>query len=227
MNNASACAKSLTRLLKSLPAPEPDPQWADMTPMDVLVQSYLMWDASSDKARTGYEKLMSGLVDYNELRVTLPHEIVEALGVRYPLVEDRARRLRATLRDIYMREHEVSLDALHEQGKREIRKYLESLDGIPVYVAARTLLIAFDGHAVPVDDQMRQALIEEEAADESADVVELSNWLCRHIKASDALEAHLKLQEWIESGRKPKRRRRTSSKRKTSSKKKRRTAAKS
>jgi len=232
VNNATACAKSLTKLLKSLPTPEPDPQREDMSAMDVLVQSYLMWEANSDKARTGYDKLMAGLVDYNDLRVTLPHEIVEALGVRYPNVEERAQRLRATLRDIFMREHEVSLESLHSQGKREVKKYLETLDGIPVYVASRTLLLGFDGHAIPVDEQLREALIDEEAADESADVVELSNWLCRQIKASDALEAHLKFQQWIDSGRKPKRKRtsskkKTTRKRKSSSKKKRSTAAKS
>jgi len=232
VNNATACAKSLTKLLKSLPVREPNPELENMSAMDVLVESYLMWDANSDKARTGYDKLMAGLVDYNDLRVTLPHEIVEALGVRYPNVEERAQRLRATLRDIYMREHEVSLEPLHEQGKREVKKYLETLDGIPVYVASRTLLLGFDGHAIPVDDQLRDALIDEEAADASADVAELSNWLCRQIKASDALETLLKLQQWIDTGRRPKRRRtsskkKTTRKRKTSSRKKRSTAARS
>ena len=61
-------------------------------------------------------------------------------------------------------------------------------------------VIGFDGHAVPADEQLRERLIEAGAADEAADVTDLSNWLARRIKASEALAAHLALQRWIDQG---------------------------
>lgn len=228
VNNSSECGKALTKLLKKLRQGAPPDGMVTDVPEAVLVQSYLLWETTADKARTGYDKLMSGIVDFNDLRVTLPSEMVELLGVRYPNVEERAERLRATLRDLYNREHSVKLGSLHEAGKRDVKKYIESLDGIPPYVAARVQLVAFGAHAIPVDEQLREALMAEGAADESADVVELSNWLTRQIKASDALGAHYALQRWVDrkSGRRrssTSRRTKTKTKTKTSRKTKRKT----
>ena len=224
MNNSTECGKVLTKLLKRLGAGEPPEDFATDVAEAVLVQSYLLWETTTDKALTGYDKLMSGVVDFNDLRVTMPNEMTELLGVRYPNIEGRTMRMRATLRDVYNREHGVRLKSLHDMNKRDVKKYIESLDGIPPYVAARLQLVAFGCHAMPVDEQLREALIAEGAADESADVVELSNWLTRQIKSGDGESAHYALQRWVEkqAGRK----RTTTTRKKTKTKTKRKTTAK-
>lgn len=200
MKNATACAKKLTSLLKKLPAVEPAEAPAEeRDPIDVLIESALMADATGDKARAAFTKLMAGVVDRNDLRVSMPHELVEIIGSRYPQGADRCQRLRAMLREIYLREHAVSLESVASLGKREVRKYIESLDGITPYVSARVLLLCYGVHAIPVDEQLRRRLIDAGAADESAEAAELSSWLSRQIKAADGLAAHLALQAWVET----------------------------
>lgn len=200
MKHATDCAAHLTKLLSRLmnqhPLPEQE-QPAD--PIAVLIHSFLLWEATSDQAAAAMQKLTGHVVDYNDLRVCLPHETVELIGSRYPRALDRCQRLRAVLNDIYRREHAVRLDSLREQGKRDVKKYTETLEGVVPYVSARLQLLCFDTHAIPVDDQLRAYLIEEGAADVSAELVEFSGWLARHIKADDGLAAHHALQRWVDA----------------------------
>lgn len=198
MKNANTCAKNLDSLLSKLGKTNPPPSPDVNDPLEVLVMSFLMWETTSERAAAGYEALMNQVVDLNDLRVSMPHEVAEWLGPDYPRALDRAQRLRAVLRDIYLREHAVSLDKLRNLGKREARKYLESLDGIPPYVAARVTLICFGAHAVPVDDQLRTRLIEVGAADVSVEVPGLTAWLTRQIRAEESLAAHYAFQSWVE-----------------------------
>ncbi len=199
MKNASQCAKELTRLLKSLKSPEPPELPGGGNPVAVLVQSVLMCEASTDLADGAYERIGREVVDFNDLRVCLPHETMQWLGRDYPLAVERCQQLRNVLNDIFLREHGVHLDHLREYGKRDVKKYIEGLDGISPYTASRVMLLCFQTHAIPVDEQLRQMLIEEGAADESADVEELSSWLARQIKASDGIDAHLALQAWVDA----------------------------
>ena len=115
-----------------------------------------------------------------------------------------ARRLRATLRDVYSRQHDLTLKPLLQKNKRDVKKYIESLDGAPSYVTARTMLIGFGIHVIPADEQLRAALIKAGAADEAWDVNEVSNFLTRQVKAGDGLATHFALQAWVDSEPTPK-----------------------
>jgi hypothetical protein len=160
--------------------------------------SMLLWESSTDKALAAYVRLMEQVVDFNDLRVCMPHETLEIIGPRYPRALDRVQRLRAVLRNIYLREHAMKLDRLPATGKREIKKYIESLEGIVPYAAARVLLLSFDTHCIPVDDQLRTHLIDADVVDASIEIPELSNWLSTQVKAGDGATAHFALQSWID-----------------------------
>lgn len=221
MKNATQCAKRLAALLKKLDTNQQSQLPDNDDPIAVLVQSFLMWEASTAKAIGAYENICSSVVDFNDLRVCMAHETVDIIGPRYPRALDRCQRLRAVLRDIYSREHAVNLDSLASMGKRDVRKYLESLEGMVPYVSARVLLLSFQAHAVPVDDQLRTQLIEAGAADTSVENEELATWLERQIKASDGESTHHALQAWIdEVGASPasSSKKRTKKKKKTSTK---------
>lgn len=223
MKNAAAGAKKLAALLKKIgscdppaPAPMPETQVVDEAQQSperhdaiaTLVMSFLLWESTSDKAQAAYERMLDSVVDFNDLRVCMPHETVEMIGPRYPLALNRAQRLRAVLRNIYLREHAVSLDKPAAAGKREMKKYVESLEGVVPYVAARVLLLCFDTHCIPVDEQLRTALIEAEVADASVEVPELSTWLASQVRSADGPAVHAALQGWmdVKAGGKPARR---------------------
>jgi hypothetical protein len=111
---------------------------------------------------------------------------------------NRAQRLRAAMRNIYLREHAISLDKQASGGKRDLRKYIETLEGMVPYVANRTLMLCFETHLLPVDEQLRTALIEAEVADASVEVPELATWLAMHVKASEIVGVHAALQKWMD-----------------------------
>lgn len=200
MKNSTACGKKLTSLLKKLGKPEPPKLPESEDPIAVLVLSFLMWETSTRKAVTAYNRLTGQVVDSNDLRVCMPFEIEELIGVRYPMAHERCQRMRAVLHDIYDREHAVTLEPLATMGKRDVKKYVESLDGIVPYVSSRLMLLCYDTHAIPVDEQLRECLVAVKAADPTADVLEIAGWLTRQVRAGEGIECHHAFQAWAEEG---------------------------
>lgn len=198
------------------PAEEPAhpallPPSADEDPLlQELVYSFLLWDATTTQARTLMRRISDTFVDSNELRVCLADELADVMGDRYPRAWERSHRLRASLQDLYKREHGMRLTPLTTANKRDIRGYLDSLDGIPPFVAARVFLVGFGGHAVPCDSRLADLLADEGAIDSKmTDPAEAGAWLERHIRAAESLEAGLLLQAWSdEKGTAPKREKR-------------------
>ena len=196
MKNSRESAQRFSKLLKKIgKSPKPLPM-EDGDAVSVMVMSFLMWDCTTTKAANAYRRLTDKVVDFNDLRVTMPHEMVEWIGPRYPLAAERCRRLRAALRHTYKREHAVSLDRLCDMGRREVKRYLRSLDGIAPYVADRVTLLCFDAHCVPVDERLRRALVKNGVGDESTESSQMASWLARQVKATDALATHRALQAW-------------------------------
>jgi hypothetical protein len=171
-----------------------------------LVYSMLLWECSSAQARAAHKRIRDAVVDYNELRVCVPDEISALLGERYPLAAERAVRLRSSLNDIFRREHGVRLAHLAEHGKREARAYLEGIDGLPPFVAARLIVVRLGGHAMPTDERLRDLLADKGILPPQTAVHDAAGWLEHRVKAGDAREAHLLLQAWSdECGRPPRR----------------------
>ena len=55
---------------------------------------------------------------------------------------------------IFESEHTLSLDRLNTLSKRDARQFLRELPEMHPFVEAYVMLFAFDGHAVPVDDEI-------------------------------------------------------------------------
>ncbi len=176
--------------------------------VDELVYTMLLWEATSGQARNAFKRLKESYIDYNELRVSLPGETAAVLGERYPRGEERSGRLRAALFDLYKREFAVTLAPLASGAKRDVRAYLESLDGLPAFAVDRLMLMSFGGHAVPTDERLRDMLADEGVIDEGTPCEEAASWLSRQIKAEDALPTYRLLRAWLDEdspeARKPK-----------------------
>jgi hypothetical protein len=162
-----------------------------------LVYSFLAWESAPSKAAAANKRLHSAVVDYNEMRVCLPDELACIIGDRYPRALERASRLRSTLNEIYRREHAVTLASAATMGKREARQYLESLEGMPPFVAARVLVLGMEGHAFPLDERLHRALLEEEAIPADLAVTDAAGWLERQFRAGEAGPAYLLLEVWM------------------------------
>ena len=195
--------KALNALLRKVRSAWKGEEPAPLEPITQLVISFLNWNATARQADGALGKIMSQVVDLNEMRVSLHHEIVELIGVRYPQAEERAIRLREAMHEVFVREHDWRINTIKTKGKRDQREYLDTLPGTPSYVAAQVALLCFGAHAMPVDDKLAGLLIAEGVADAGTTPAELESWLLRQIKAGDALEAHLALQHWADGKKMP------------------------
>jgi hypothetical protein len=184
------------------PAAESCPEGIDPLSWQ-FVFAFMCWEASTSKASTATRKLHAAVIDYNEMRVCLADELVSMIGERYPRATERVQRLRSTLNDLYRREHTVTLQHLPAMAKREARAYLESLDGMPPFVAARLMLLCFGGHAFPLDERLYLTLLEEQAVPEG-EFDEVSGWLERAFHAGEATDPYLLLESWMNDRAAPK-----------------------
>jgi hypothetical protein len=141
------------------------------------------------------------VTDLNELRVTVVDDYLEYFGGGCPRAEERADRLRATLRGVFHREHSTDLSGPAGGPKKEFREYLDSLEGMAPFVAARTALIAAGSHAVPVDERTLRLLVKSGVVDAHATIHSASQTLSRLVTAAQGLDTHLALQMLSEKER--------------------------
>ena len=197
MKNESSYGKKFELLLKKI-RQRHRVELPELSPVDQLIVGFLEWNATARLAAKAHEQLMAELVDNNDLRVSLPQELLALIGVKYPQGDERVLRLREVLNAVYVREHAMSLDSLAGKPKKQIRTYVEGLPGITQYVAAQLMLLAFGVHAIPVDDHIAELLRAEETVDPKASVQEVAQFLERRVKAGDAAEVHRMLRIWTD-----------------------------
>lgn len=164
--------------------------------LDELVFSMLLWEATTQQARTAFKRLRESFVDLNDARVAMDEELAAAIGEKYPLSRERARRIRAALNDVYRRFHTVSLANARELSKRDAKSLLVSLEGVPLFASHRVLLVELGIHAIAVDERLRELLLSEGVLDEANDVSSATSFLERHIAAEDAICIAAALQSW-------------------------------
>jgi len=187
-------AESSPRSLSELPG------FAGTSPVQrEFVYSFLLWDANSVLALPASERLVAGFVDLNHLRVAMPEELTLLLGERYPKAQERASRLRAALYDLYRRENTLGMQRFGALGKREMRHYLESIEGIHPLVVGRLIQNQFGGHALPIDDRLRHFLATEGALDGSLTLLQAQHWLEHHVAAADGATVAQAFAHWMDT----------------------------
>jgi len=190
--------KTLASLLKRLGSHYNPEEPAPRDPVLQLVVAFLQWHATRKQAEDAIGRIMEHIVDVNDLRVSFEQEIVALLGDDYPLAHERIARMREALNEIYVREYDIQMRSIADKSKKEQRAYLDSLPGVPPYVAAQVMLLAFGGHAMPVDKKLIERLAEEEVLDADDDPQHAENVLLRLVRAEEALQSHLLLQAWAD-----------------------------
>jgi endonuclease III len=182
---ASRLKKAYAKLRQSVPDPTiPEPG----DPIRRLAIAVLGVECGDAEANRAIDRLLTTMVDWNEVRVSNAEQVYRAIGDRIPQGLDRSRRLIDALQAIYEREHKISLDRLKSIGRREARDYLEALDGVGDYAAAAVMLWNFGGHAIPVSDPFLEALRAAELVHPHATRAEVQAFLERNINAAEAKE---------------------------------------
>ena len=201
MKNTSDYTKKFALLYREIKQKHSAEAPPSLDPVTQLVVGFLQWNSTQRSAQAAHKRLMSNLVDNNDLRVSGSHDVVALIGPKYPQAEERAARMHDCLQEIFLREHGMSLKSLVESSKKDVRNYLETLPGITSYVAAHVIALCFGAHAIPVDDKLADLLKQQGVANPTATPEQISAFLERQLRAGQALEAHVLLQHWADAGR--------------------------
>ena len=213
MKNATEFANKFKKFRRSLPSV--DVSTREHGAIGEVIYAHMLWNAASKQATAAYKKLIDAAVDLNDLRMNHIHETVKLIGDSYPQATERANRLKCVLNAIYKREHGMHVSSLDGAGKRDVREYFETLDGITPFVSNRVIAICYDVAAVPVDDRTLAVMIANELVHETSSLTETASWLGRQVKATEVCEVHVCLHAWVETQPTPKR---TPKKKKTATK---------
>ena len=168
-------------------------------PIEQVILAVLSQEIPTARACKAARQLHHDVVDFNELRVSTPAEVAAGISRHVPRAVQRAKRILSMLNAIYKREYTVSLDSLRGKGVREIKGYLESLDGVTPYVTASVLLWSLGGHAIPVNDPTLEFLKQMNLVDPDATGAEVQAFLERHVSAADAKSFCLDLEVYAAS----------------------------
>jgi endonuclease III len=106
--------------------------------------------ATREQADQAYRHLQERFFDWNEVRVSSPREVEEALG-DIPEAEQRANRLINFLQEVFETTFSFDLEMLHKKGLKQAAKQLARYQAANDYIVAWVTQQALNGHAIPVD----------------------------------------------------------------------------
>ncbi len=166
-------------------------------PVDALIYGVVSERMSASAAEAAMKAIRRTFVSWNDLRVSRPEEIVEALGHDTAAGRDTASVLTAALRAVFDVHHTVSLEALKKLGKRPARQAIEKL-GISRFTANYCMLTSMEAHAIPLTEPMLGYLKHHKVVDAQADMEDIEGFLTRQVPAKKAYEFYALLREECE-----------------------------
>jgi endonuclease III len=185
MKNATKHADDLRSLFRKLMKDcKPEPR-QPQDPLHALVRGAMSFDVPDARAEEAMKVVGQEFVDLNELRVATELEVQDLLGSRYPEIVRRVMMITQALNNIFEREHTLSLDRLKTISKRDARQFLRELPDVHPFVEAYVMLMAFDGHAVPIDDQTLAYLKAQGIVEENTSLDEAQRFVEHAVKAEE------------------------------------------
>ena len=188
MKNATKHADDLKALYKKLTrdhkAPPKEPQAA----VKALVRAAMSYDVADGRAEEAMKAIDKEFVDLNELRVATDLEIQELLGTKYPAIEKRVSTITLSLNNIFEREHTLNLERLKEISKRDARQFLRELPDVHPFIEAYVMLMSFDGHAFPIDDEILSYLSDQGIVEEGTNLADAQKFVEHHLKAEECYD---------------------------------------
>src|SRR5438105_8457994 len=103
--------------------------------------------AQADRA---FRNLRERFFDWNEIRVSSPRELEEALG-NLADAESRAQRLISFLQEVFETTFSFDLEPLHKKGLKQAAKQLSRFQAANDYAVSWVVQQSLGGHAIPLD----------------------------------------------------------------------------
>ncbi len=155
-------------------------------------------DAPEGRSYDALQRLRRSMVDYNEMRMASPADVVDEIGPNFPSIHYKAADLVAALSYVYEQLETLDLTEFKAKSKREAGKWLSEVPGIDEYTLGRVMLLCFGAHAVPVNQVALVWLQHYGLFEPSVQVPEAQGILERHVRSTDAMKVFCLLQRLAE-----------------------------
>jgi endonuclease III len=168
-------------------------------PTEALVCGIVSEKMTESAAQKAMREIRRAFVDWNDLRVSRAEEIAEVLGEKAAASRATALSLVSALRHVFDTYHRISLQVLKTQGKRPARQDLEKLEGVSRFAVNYCMLTSLQAHAVPLTEEMREFLKQQQIIESNAGDDDIEGFLTRQIPAKNAYEFYALLRRASEA----------------------------
>lgn len=200
MKNSKEYSKKVQKLYRALKRKYPKPQKVLYdNPLDAIVYAVVAESVDEATTKSAMKGFTDRFVDWNDLRVSHPDEIIEAFGPDNPAAEDIASKLIEILRAIFQKYNTIDLEALKKMSKRPARQALEKIENITRFTVDYCMLTSLQGHAIPLTATMIEYLKGNELIHPDADQQEIEGFLSRQISAANGYRFYAFLRAESES----------------------------
>ena len=189
MKNSKDYSRKIRKLYRTLGRKYPKVQEVSHEQVvDAIVHAVLSAELSEKATNSAIRRFADYFVDWNDLRVSRPEEIVDVLGRDTPTMREIASTIIRVLNGIFSQYHKVGLEALKKAGKRPARQALEKIDGASHFVVDYCMLTSLRGHAIPLTEKMIEYLRSNELVDLEADERQIGGFLAKQISARNGYD---------------------------------------
>jgi endonuclease III len=145
-NKQRVITQIFTTLKKHYEPREPEPRPV----LEQFLYAICRESASRAQADRVFRNLQERFFDWNEIRVSSPREVEEALG-SIPDADTRANRLIGFLQEVFETTFSFDLESLHKKGLKQAAKQLGRYQAANDYAVSWVIQHSLGGHALPLD----------------------------------------------------------------------------
>jgi endonuclease-3 len=149
-NTTTHKQRMLTQLFTALKARYGAGESTNWPVLEQFLYAVCREGTTREKADRAFRALTERFFDWNEIRVSSPREIEEALD-ELPDAESRAHRLVSLLQEVFETTFSFDLEPLQKKGQKQAAKQLTRYQAANDYAVAWVTQQAFGGHALPLD----------------------------------------------------------------------------
>jgi endonuclease III len=151
--NKQRVLTQLFALKKRYEPAEPEPRLV----LEQFLYAICREGATRAQADRAFRGLQERFFDWNEVRVSSPREVEDAVG-NIPEAENRASRLISFLQEVFETTFSFDLESLHKKGLKQAAKQLSRYQAASDYVVSWVIQHSLGGHAIPLDNPSIQVL---------------------------------------------------------------------
>jgi endonuclease-3 len=155
--------------------------------LEALVYAVLADGTTTAKADAAFQRLKDNYFDWNEVRVSALVELQDQLS-NLPEPEQRASRLKGSLRFIFESTYGFDLEQLKKVPMKELSVRFEKMPGVSDYLLNRIIRDGLGGTAMPLDSAAIRVLTRLGIVNEKSTADALSASLSRQIPRAKSFE---------------------------------------